>query len=172
MTTRRGRRSNRFTARAPRRKTQWFTERINLTLASGAGDQQVHDLSQSVDDDHKVGATVVRTILDFGAILQSIGTGAILTIGIAFVSDDAVVANAFPDPDIDFEPVSWLYRTMRGISLSTANNQAEVSYFREDLKGKRRFQMGENNLYLIANIGVSAQSLNLDGLVRILVMYR
>ena len=130
------------------------------------------DLSQNVIDALKNGSTIVRTLIDMTAVLTAAGTGGNIFLGIAMVSDDAVAASAFPDPDVNYEPVSWMWRTARTIFTDSPNDSAQATRFSVDLRGKRKFQMGENNLYLLINAGALTANINLDGTIRFLLMYR
>ena len=118
-----------------RRKTEWFSMNINETVTSGS--QENTDLSSNVADLQKAGATVVRTIIDLGGVLISAGTGGMVSMGIVMVTDEEAAASVFPDPDINYEPRGWLWRSQKSVFCSDPNDRSQMTTWQYDIRSAR-----------------------------------
>jgi len=167
MTQRRTRRSVRRSR--PRRAVEWFDTNIITTLPSGT--LKTFDLSAQVVDDEKKGMTVVRVIVDLVAQLSAVGTGGLVSMGIAMVAKEAGVAGAFPEVTDQEMEASWMWkRPNLTVSATNLNDQSTFTRFAYDTRVMRKFRFQDNELRLILESGVLTSTVNVNGIVRMLGM--
>ena len=167
MTTRR-RGGRRGRSRAPRRASEWFDTQINLTLSSAS--QTFQDLLLNVSDNLRKGMTIVRVIMDLYGVLSVAGSGGLIHLGLTIVNDDAISALAFPDVDNADEQPGWMWRAAAVIATSDPNDSSQMVRFIRDLRSMRRLPGEDVSLMLIADSGTLTAPVNIDGLIRTLVL--
>ena len=147
----------------------WNDFVLNRTLAGNA--QTVDILDADVSDDIRKGLTVVRLIIDVTAVLATAGPGGRLSLGIFVGETEAIAASAVPNPSDVGEDPGWLWRTVgQGVFSSLANDMAQVRRFNIDLKARRRYRGEDTNLTLVMDFSTSNESVNVDGVIRQLLM--
>ena len=168
MTTQRRRRPQGFGRRGPRRRTEWFDLTVNQTVA--AGDQNSNDLTINMADVEKKGATLVRTLVQLYCAAVTVGTGSVLSLGIAMLNEDAAAAGSIPEADSDTDKPGWVFRTVVPVFTDTANRFANLTVIKEDLRSRRRFQGSSDQIELILDNFAGSSAINVDGLIRLLIM--
>ena len=166
MTTRRRGRSF---VRAARRALVWYDQFIDipgLPLDTSSS----RTFAVQMPDSLRKGATLVRTIVDLMAGLSVAGTGGMLAMGIVITNDDALAAAALPNPEDDADQPGWLWRVRKSVFTNITTDRATLTPFFVDLRAKRKMS-GEDltPVLIVRNIG-SAQSYNINGLIRSLWM--
>ena len=114
--------------------------------------------------------TLVRTILDLTFAMTAAGAGGNIVVGIAMVERDAAAAGAFPDPITMGDQPGWLFRTQVSVFSSSTNDRSQAVPLFRDLKGRRKFPGEDQTLNLIFDPGTLTSAVNVDGLVRLLMM--
>ena len=164
MTTKR--RPPRSRARAPRRAVEWFDTIVDL--ASGINTQDTLQLSQGIVADERKGMTLVRTIISLDLVAITAGTGTLVSMGIVMMPLEAVLAGAFPDPNISSDNPGWIWRWHRGVFTSVVNDRSQVVHVAHDTPAMRKFPTQDYQVRFILNTAAGASTINTDGLIRTL----
>ena len=170
MTTSRRRASRpSFRARAPRRAVEWFDNEINETITTSS--QNAVPLSLDIADAQRKGMTVVRWIVDLLCVLAapSGGTGGLIHMGLYMASDEEVAAGAVADPAAVDDKPGWVWRAQKSVFSTTQNDRSQATPFQFDTKSRRRFPTEDYSPILVIDSGVLSASVNIDGLIRLLV---
>ena len=83
---------------------------------------------------------------------------------------DGVAANAIADLETADEQAGYLWRWSGSCFTSAVNDSTQQTVLREDLKSKRRFPTRDHELLLVLTASVSSITVNVDGIVRVLVL--
>ncbi len=171
MTQQRRRRGRGFAmGRGTRRSTEWFDTILNTALAVFS--QLVTNLSNSHGAGQRANATLVRTLIDLEVTLQAAGTGLVLHSGIYLAESDSIAAGAVSDPDDTDEEPGWVWRNVAPVFTSVTSDRAQTTRLQFDIKARRRFPGEDYSLILVMNTSAGSGSVNIDGLVRTLIMHR
>ena len=168
-TSRRGRGRGQPAARRmplQRRTSEWFDTVLNAQIPS-SGELRLNLLSQVAEDDIK-GLTVTRLIPDFWVTPVAAGGLGRVGAGITLVSDEAVAAVAFPDPTVADDQPGWMWR-QNFIVMSDAAG-VKGTHIKADLRGQRKMPSEDMNMYLIVTAGVLIQTVDVNGMVRLLAL--
>ena len=150
----------------PRKAVEWFDTIISVTIAASA-QAELQLLGGLVVDEFK-GARIVRTIVDLFLVATTAGTGTILSTGIAMINRDALSAGAVPEAD-DTADKGWLWRTNKSVFTSVVNESQQQSHLLYDSRTSRRMRSDDDLMSMVFNTNAGASSINIDGLVRVLV---
>ena len=154
--------------RAPRRATQWFDQTIAINALA---ENQITSttLLPTILDLAKKGATILRTLIDINIQAVTVNVNLILDVGVVMMQSDAIVAGAFPDPADDAEQPGWLYRKSIGLYTTDAFSTVNRVPFLADIKAKRKFAGEAWELMMIWERDAAVGTLNIQGLVRVLI---
>ena len=137
------------TARPARRKTLWtqfVSDPANVT-ANGMAIVNLTDLFTTAE---KVGATVIRIIGVLRLWAGAVGAITEGTAGIAYVSNEADAASAFPDPATDAQvPWMWWQGISTGTILGTAVGDIPSNNVPFDVKAMRKFRAGIDDVHMM-----------------------
>ena len=97
------------------------------------------------------------------------GTGALVGIGTVLMSDEAVAVGAFPEPEVGTDQAGWLWRTVKSVHTSVANDRSQVTPVIADLRGRRKWPGEDFALILIVTNFSGVINVNIDGMIRTLV---
>ena len=162
-----------FTARAPRRKTQWFggpgSTAVTAVTASGSQLLGVAVSAAAGQEDH----TLIRTrgILDIVMTsATSGGDGFFGAVGIGLVTTPAIVAGvaSVPTPISEVEWDGWLWHSFFSVHASIGgafNNPSSAFRMEIDSKAMRKLEGTQMSLYAaieVVEIGASAISVFLN----------
>ena len=120
------------------------------------------------------GLTLLRTIVGchIGALIHDSGEGVqIVDLGIGVASQDAVAAQALPDPNVatDYPPRGWVWRA-RYLTYGFTAGAEDIFTNRvdKDIRARRRLDNGD--AYIIVNNsaeqGPVAHTIGVTGLIR------
>ena len=150
--------------RGPRRGMFWIDHFVNQTLASGGAFQD--GLDGAIDPDEKKGLTLTRMIIDLTANLTAAGAGGTLSLGIYVCEQDAFAAGAISDCGDENEQPGWAWRAHRPIYSSNVNDHSQASLIQADVSSQRKYPGEDYSLILVGELPASANSVNLDGMIR------
>ncbi len=114
--------------------------------------------------------TVVRTLLDFGAVPVTLGVGSLVSMGIYMCEDDAFNAGVLADPETEADQAGWLWRTIgQSVFAQNFNTFDQQLRIKEDLRGMRKYPGDDYTLCLVLQVEAGgASAINFDGSVRTL----
>jgi len=114
--------------------------------------------------------TVVRTLVDFGALAVTPGTGSVVSMGIYMCEDDAFLAGVLADPETEADQAGWMWRnSFQSVFIDGVTNPQGLFRFKEDLRGMRKYPGDDYTLCLVLQVEAGgASTINFDGMVRTL----
>ena len=146
---------------------EWFDTIVNETTTTG--EQDFQEVSSGIVADERKGMTLLRTLIDLTSVVISAGSGGLISMGLYMVHTEAAGAVAFPDAN-EQDDQGWIWRSgPRVISATNINDISANNRWIFDLKGKRRFPSEDHGIYLLIDASTLAQSVNTDGLIRMLM---
>ena len=143
---------------APRRSTAWDDSLYNFSL--GSSSQTDQELMQAVNDPEKRGCTLIRTIVNLWLAPQDpgIASGFMLAdMGIALISPDARVADAYPDPEAagDYPVTGWVWRDRIVIMNELLSTGVVVpSRVQLDLRSSRKLDRADPVFIITNSVGL------------------
>ncbi len=149
---------------AERRRNHWVSDQQTFPIVSGTTGA-LNLLTQSTVP--AAGLTIVRTLLSLTFVPQTDetdGDRALIRYGLALLTTDAAVAQAFEDPDSP-EQTDWLLLDHALVGIEAASLGAMgSSYVRReyDLRGARKLGNRDWSLFLILNNTVDVAVLDVD----------
>ena len=92
-----------------------------------------------------------------------------MSAGIYVAEVDAIAAAAAADPETDTDMPGWVWRVSGiGVFTSVANDSSQRTYWKYDLKARRRLPGESFRLMLVLSNANLATVVNVDGIVRTL----
>ena len=151
----------------PRPRYLWVTDALDpLTVAQNA--QGVSELLTNVDTAVQAGATVMRIIGTWGARANSSDSVGAMKIGILVMSEDALLASALPEMDLDHP--RWLFLDERfiydGFITETGNQWNQRDF---DVSSRRRLDHESKLAVIVENVSSIAYTLQVIWSLRTLL---
>ena len=145
---------------------EWFDKIIatNVPVNSTVGQA----IDTIMPDSVVKGLSIARIILNLTANLATAGNGGNLTLGILKMTADAVAALVFPNPEDEADKPGWLFRRREVVFASISNDYSQVNKIDVDLHTGRKYAGEDQLLVLVMNYTGLTESVNVNGLIRVL----
>ena len=109
-------------------------------------------------------------LIDLELNLSVAGTGGFVNMGICMIDEDAAAAGALPDANSDNEQPGWMWRTTQTVFTAVVNDRASATLVKADIRAMRKFAGDNVQLRWIANNSASGNPINVNGIIRVLLM--